>query len=176
MRKILKKCYVCKTVQGKMLKPFETPTLPWYRFRVTMRFENVGLDFAVPLYYMNNHTDKESRKCYILLFTCCFSRSIHLEITTGISSKAFLIDLRRFISKRGCPKIMVSDNFKSFKLGKVKSFVASKGITWNFILEHSHWWGGFYERLVEMVKNSLKKVLRKKQVQLHRTYDDITRN
>ena len=43
----------------------------------------------------------------------------------------------------------------------MKSFVASKGITWNCILERSPWWGGFYERLVAIVKNSLKKVLRK---------------
>ena len=49
-------------------------------------FENVGVDFAGPLYYMNNSADKESRKCYILLFTCCFSRSIHLKLTTDISS------------------------------------------------------------------------------------------
>ena len=89
----------------------------------------MGLDFAGPLYYMNNHTDKESRKCYILLFTCCFSRIIHLELTTDISSKTFLLALRRFISKRGCPKIIISDSFKLFKSGEVKSFVASKGIT-----------------------------------------------
>ena len=28
VRKILKKCYVCKIVPGKTLKPVETPTLP----------------------------------------------------------------------------------------------------------------------------------------------------
>ena len=114
----------------------------------------MGLDFAGPLYYMNDHTDKGSRKCYILLFTCCFSGSIHLELTTGISSKTFLLALRRFICKSECLKIIVSDNFKSFKSGEVKSFVASKGITWNFILERFPWWGGFYERLVAIVKNS----------------------
>ena len=31
------------------------------------------------------------------------------------------------------------------------------GIKWQFILERSPWWGGFYERLVGVVKNSLKK-------------------
>ena len=110
---------------------------------------------------MNNDTDKESRKCYILLFTCCFSRSINLELTTDISSKTLLLALRRFISKRGCQKIIVSDHFKSFKSDKVKLFVASKGITWNFILELSPWCGVFYERLSAIVKNSLKKILRK---------------
>ena len=41
----------------------------------------------------------------------------------------------------------------------MKSFVGSKGITWNFNFECSPWWGGFYERLVATVKNSLKEVL-----------------
>ena len=44
----------------------------------------------------------------------------------------------------------------------MKSFVAGKGITWNFILERSPWWGGFYERLVAIVKNSLKVLRRNK--------------
>ena len=86
MLKLLKKCYVCKIVQGKTLKPVTTPTLPWYRVSRNHAFENVGLDFAGLLYYMSNNTDEESRKCYILLFTCCFSRSSHLELTTDIIS------------------------------------------------------------------------------------------
>ena len=52
-------------------------------------------------------------------------------------------------------------NFKSFKSSEVKLFVASKRITRDFILERSPWWGGFYKRLVVIVKNSLKKVLRR---------------
>ena len=43
----------------------------------------------------------------------------------------------------------------------MKLFVGSKGISWNFALERSPWWGGFCERLFVIVKNSLKKVLRK---------------
>ena len=76
-----------------------------------------------------------------------------------------MLALRKFIFKHGCPEIIIYNNFKSFKSGEVKSFVASKGITCNFILEHSSWWGGFYDRLVVIVKNSLKKVLRKKEAE-----------
>ena len=47
---------------------------------------------------MNNSGDKD-------LLTCCFSRGIHLELTTDISSKTFLLAVRRiFICKRTCPK------------------------------------------------------------------------
>ena len=74
-----------------------------------------------------------------------------------------MLPLRRFISKHGCPEIIIYNNFNSLESGEVKSFVTSKGITCNFILESSSWWGGFYKRLDAIVKNSLKKVLRKKE-------------
>ena len=89
----------------------------------------MGLFSPGPLCHVNNNGDKESKKCYLLI-TCCFSRGICLEQTTDISSKTFLLALRRFISKHQCPKIIPSDNFKLIKSGKVKSFVASKGISW----------------------------------------------
>ena len=59
------------------------------------------------------------------------------------------------------PKLFVSDNFKSFKSIELKNFFLKGGIKWQFILEKWPWWGGFYERLVGIVKNSLKKVIGK---------------
>jgi len=43
----------------------------------------------------------------------------------------------------------------------LKSFNLKNNIKWQFILERAPWWGGFYERLIGIVKNSLKKVLGK---------------
>ena len=37
----------------------------------------------------------------------------------------------------------------------------SRQIKWVFILEKSPWWGGFYERLISIIKNCLKKVIGK---------------
>jgi hypothetical protein len=38
------------------------------------------------------------------------------------------------------------------------------GITWKFILEKAPWWGGYYERMVKLVKQSLRKVLGRAQL------------
>ena len=59
------------------------------------------------------------------------------------------------------PKLFVSDNFKSFKSIELKNFLLKGGIKWQFILEKLPWWGGSYERLVGIVKNSLKKAVGK---------------
>lgn len=41
----------------------------------------------------------------------------------------------------------------------MKNFVANSGIQWKFIVEHAPWWGGFYERLVGLTKQVLRKTL-----------------
>ena len=58
-------------------------------------------------------------------------------------------------------RALISDNFKSFKAKEVKDFLRKNRIRWSFILEKSPWWGGFYERLIGIVKSSLKKVIGK---------------
>ncbi|GFS44202.1 uncharacterized protein TNIN_8971 [Trichonephila inaurata madagascariensis] len=43
----------------------------------------------------------------------------------------------------------------------VQNFIARKRIIWKNIIERSPWWGGFYERLVRSVKESLHKIIGK---------------
>ena len=84
-----------------------------------------------------------------------------MELGTDVIAAVLILVTRRFSSRRGLPKLFVSDNLKSFKSIELKSFLLERGIKWYFVLEKSPWWGGFYERLVGIVKNSLKKVLGK---------------
>ena len=42
---------------------------------------------------------------------------------------------------------------------EIKRFISNLGIKWKFILERSPWWGGFYERLVGLVKSCMKKAI-----------------
>ena len=41
----------------------------------------------------------------------------------------------------------------------VQSYVSEQGIEWNFTTPHTPWKGGFYERLVALVKRSLKRTI-----------------
>ena len=44
---------------------------------------------------------------------------------------------------------------------KFKAFLLNSQTKWEFILEKSPWWGGFYERLINIIKNCFKKVIGK---------------
>lgn len=80
-------------------------------------------------------------------------------MTTNVSATTLILALRRFFLRRGLPRLFISDNFKSFKAEDVKNFMRNNRISWKFILEKSPWWGGFYERLIKIVKSCLKKVI-----------------
>ena len=58
----------------------------------------------------------------------------------------------------------------------LKIFCCKQGISWKFILERSPRWGGFYERLIAIVKSLLQKVLGKAYLtylELHKTLPEI---
>lgn len=83
--------------------------------------------------------------------------------------------LGRFVARRGTPASRTSNNAKTFKRvnkdlsqlvqdKKGQDFSANQGIVWNFIPEKAPWWGGYFERMVQLVKRSLRKVLGKAQL------------
>lgn len=54
-------------------------------------------------------------KVYIALFTCATSRAVHLELVSSLDAPTFLFCLRRFTGCCGLPKLIVSDNAKTFQ-------------------------------------------------------------
>ena len=101
---------------------------------------------------------------------------MHLELVLDMTTEEFLLALRRFISQRGAPVEITSDNALTFKSAStaleliwknvtkhedIQSYVSSEGIKWSFIVEMAPWMGGFYERLVGLVKRAMRKTIQK---------------
>ena len=86
------------------------------------------------------------------------------------SSDILLLAIRRFIARKGLPRAFISDNFKTFKSKEIKHLILSLNIKWKFILEKSPWWGGFYERIIGIIKRCIKKVAGKALL----NYDELT--
>ena len=93
-----------------------------------------------------------------------------------MSTSQFLLGFRRFVARHGKPRKIISDNAAQFKLASdtikklwgqilteddVISYAANQNVQWEFIVELAPRMGGFYERLVGLVKRSLRKALGK---------------
>ncbi|KRY32987.1 hypothetical protein T01_1154 [Trichinella spiralis] len=129
-------------------------------------------NFAGPLYVKEGRTIS---KIYICLFTCMATRAIHLEPSSDMAAQSFLAAFRRFISRRGKPSVVQTDNFRTFKLAdkyiqdlfrgdekqKIARALTEEKVEWRFSCERSPWCGGYWERLVRSVKTALRKVLAK---------------
>ena len=78
-------------------------------------FSKCGVDYAGPflLKKFKGRCNTFS-KAYISLFICFTTRAIHLEVVSELSRDAFLAALKRFISRRGKPQDIYSDNGRNF--------------------------------------------------------------
>ena len=167
VKKVIKSCYHCKRYNAQPFKQPLTAPIPNFRTTPGYAFQTTGVDFAGPLHYKDG---KNQKKAYITLFTCATSRALHIELVGDMTAKTFRKSLKGLITRRGTPKLMVSDNAKTFKATaqwlqsvfkdtKVRDLLQNEDIQWKFNLSRSPWWGGFFERMVGLVKDTLKKSL-----------------
>lgn len=158
VKKTLASCTVCRRYEGRGYRVPPQADLPEFRLSQKPAFTYVGVDYAGPLYIKNSNYS-ELQKVYVLLFTCCSTRAVHLELATDLSADVFIRCLRRFTARRGIPEITVSDNAKTFKAAakvlrkvfsypSVKRFLAGRRIAWQFNVDRAPWWGGFFERMI----------------------------
>lgn len=78
-------------------------------------FTNTGVDCAGPIdIRMSKGRGAKSYKAYITLFICLSTKVIHIEVVSEMSTAAFLAAYRRFVSRRGTPANMYSDNGTNF--------------------------------------------------------------
>lgn len=155
-KRVCKECVACKRFDSRPCSQ-SAPPLPELRVKSTFPFAIIGLDYAGPLFAV----DQPSKKLYILLFTCAVTRAVHLELTDSLSVPDCILAIRRISARRGLPSVMYSDNAKTF-ISVAKMLHQYFGILspeWKFIAPRSPWWGGWWERLVRSVKSALKKSL-----------------
>lgn len=174
VKKFLNYCFTCKRYKSLPFQLPEMAQLPEERVMKSSPFTYCGVDnFG----WLNVREAQEVKKVWVTLFSCMSTRAIHLELVESLSAEAFLEAMRQFISRRGKPKKMWSDNAGNFRLTEkileeawskivqseeVMNYCSTEGIAWKFIPERAPFFGGFYERMVGVVKAAMKVSLGKK--------------
>ena len=169
-RSLVYKCITCRKMEGKPYKSRPLPPLPDFRVRPHDSFSRCAMDFAGPLCIRKSENKRSaSVKVYVALITCAFTRALHLEITPDLSAAALTRCLRRFISRRSCPTLIISDNAKTFSAQETTSFFRPRGISCHFNIPKAPWQNGMVERLVKSTKRCLKKKLGRARL----TYEEL---
>ena len=91
--------------------------LPRARFNHVDVFKDSGVDYAGPLYIKRGSISKPVfTKCYmyVAVFMLLSVKAVHLETVAELPTSAFIANLRRFVTQRGLPPTIWSDNGTNF--------------------------------------------------------------
>ncbi|UYV71205.1 hypothetical protein LAZ67_8002159 [Cordylochernes scorpioides] len=174
IKKLINRCMTCFKTKRQVSKQI-MGDLPIHRIIPSSPFSKTGIDFAGPFITKPNVIrTKVTLKSYIALFICFSTKAIHLEIVSDLSTPAFLAAFRRFISRRGKPSDIFTDNATNFKGAKnilnnihqlvkdssIQSYVANEHITWHFIPPSAPNFGGIWEAGIKSLKYHLLRCLK----------------
>lgn len=168
-------CLTCRRYDARPFRAPEMAPLPPFRInRTETPFTNVGVDVFGPFQVKCVEDGKVFvRKRWVTIYTCLVVRAVHLEVLRNMSAEEFLNSFRRFVGRRGVPKLVVCDNAPQFYVveGVFRSvfqefahadaaerYYAQHGIEWRFIPASSPWMGGAYERLIKEIKGAFTRV------------------
>ena len=159
VRSITRSCFTCRRSSAKPQSQV-FGQLPIERITPDSVFNKVGVDYAGPVYIKHGHVRKPVVvKAYICVFVSLSVKAVHLELTSDLTTEAFIPSLRRFISRRGKPSLIWSDNGSNFvgasrELKEFMEFLCSQktqmiiskfcsleNIQWKFIPEHAPHFG-----------------------------------
>ena len=99
-------------------------------------------------------------------FTCLSVRAIHLEVAHSLDTDSFINAMRRFITRRGQPEEVRSDNGGNFVRGEkelreviegwnqhnIGEFLLQRNVRWTFNLPGGSHHGGVWERCIRTVR------------------------
>ena len=170
VRRVISGCFLCKklgAVRGEQLMG----DLPKERLMSEEPpFTHVGVDYFGPLYVRQGRSNVKRYGC---LFTCLAVTAVHIEVVHSLDTDGFINALRRFVSLRGCPTTIFSDNGTNFRAGEkelreslsewnqttIYDFLRQKKIIWKFNPPGASHMGGAWERIIRSIRKILKALL-----------------
>jgi Pao retrotransposon peptidase/Family of unknown function (DUF5641)/Reverse transcriptase (RNA-dependent DNA polymerase) len=172
VKSISANCLVCQKMKAQPAKQIMAPLQN--RLGMPQRvFAETGLDFAGPFEVIQGRA-KKRKQYFVLVLTCLQVRAVHFEATENQTTDSVINALSRFVSMRGRPRILVSDNQTSFKSAsrELKDFYqfvtdnqeeiinqlnpeGDRPIEWEFIPPRAPHFGGAWEIMVKAMKRAL---------------------
>lgn len=176
VKKIINSCIICIKQSAKVHSQL-MGDLPSCRITPSRTFQHTGIDYAGPIEIRTGKgRGYKSIKGYFCIFVCMVTRAVHSEAVTDYSAKTVILTLIRFVSRRGLPSDIYSDNGTNFRGAdkelkeawrnvtnekSVQNHVLDKGIRWHFNPPHAPHFGGLWEAGVKSVKSHFKRVIGK---------------
>ena len=173
-KRVIKECTRC--TKSCNTKALTQKIAPMHYTRIPIKdghaFSEIGLDMAGPFIVKHGRTRAVGKR-FILLFSCCWTRALSLEMVEDASTDSCVMAFLRHSNTYGFPKYVNSDrgtnlvgadrHFKE-QWATVEKELAAKSIDWptlhwNFNPPYSPRFSGHVEIMVKITKTSLRRIL-----------------
>ena len=135
VRAYIRKCIVCARNRARPSVQ-QMGDLPMARVTLSRPFAQTGLDYAGSFQLKAaKRRGVLTTKGYLAVFVCLATKAVHLEVVGDLSTATFLAALRRFISRRGSPAEIWSDNATTFHGAdaELRSMLREAEVDWRLV-------------------------------------------
>jgi hypothetical protein len=129
----------------------------------------MGLDFVGPFTPFGT---ADEGKVWILVVSCTLTRALILRVVQGLDVHTFRTTFNALCFDYNLhPHTIISDRAETFKAAFNRLVYANRRflnnpkyrrngprLTWHFNASRAPWWGGFFERMMRMIKTKLAKL------------------
>ena len=162
-------CYTCRLVDAKLAQQRMAP-LPQSRTKIAPPFHIISMDLFGPIIIRDTVKKRTHKKVWGVIFNCTVTRAIYLDLTEDYGTDAILQTIRRFVTIRGCPSEIQSDQgsqliaaakdiaelVANWDWKPIQQWVVSRQIKWTLAPAEGPHQNGLSEALIRSVKRSLK--------------------
>ncbi|XP_068738988.1 uncharacterized protein [Montipora capricornis] len=166
VRRVLGKCLKCRfwnsspcdQIMAQLPCPRVSPFSP--------PFSSVGVDFFGPILVKEKRSQAKRYGC---VFTCLTIRAVHIQVAHDLMSDSFIQVFTRFVSRRGAPIEVFSDNGTNFRgaeteikialrkwnSDRISTCLRRRGVQWYFNPPLASHAGGVWERMIRSIRKIL---------------------
>ena len=176
IKHIISKCVSCRRYRARTEEQ-KMADLPEDRIVPGNPFSDAGVDYFGPFEIKRGRT---TVKRYGVIFSCCKSRAVHLEVAASLTTDSCINAIRRFAARRGPVNCIRSDNgtnlvganqelqkaIQLWNQSKLGSTLQQDNIEWKFNPPAGSHFGGFWERLIRSARKIMYSLLRDHPVHL----------
>ena len=171
IKKLTYKCLVCKRLNARTIQLNKNCYRPFRGEPEAVAFRNLFLDYVGPFEIRMDYTKKkDTKKVWILVVCCLWSRAVKLHLCYDYSAAEFTKAFQKQIFEFGLPTLCISDAGTPIVGGinKIKKYIFNNVVFQNFLKEQqidyiefstypkgNHELGGLIETINRMVRKLL---------------------
>ena len=166
LKKIRRDCVLCKKLYSKPCVQQMADLPPERVVPGQPPFHCVGIDVFGPFHVTQG---RSTVKRYGVVYSCFSTRAVHIEMLPSLETDTFINGFMRFISRRGMPSKVWSDNgtnivgartelsrsLRQLDRSKIVSTARRKDVEWSFNPPHASHQGGLWERMIRTIRHIL---------------------